>query len=136
MNTDVVVTAARATLDGSLPFPEVVSRLLEAGVESYQVDYIALQKRFYGASDAVVTTPIPYEGLPPVAVNFDARALKAAILDSQRNGQHYRDFTRRAMDAGVQGYIAFLRGLRVTYWGRKGDHHTEWFPGAGPKPSE
>jgi hypothetical protein len=25
--------------------------------------------------------------------------------------------------------IAFLRGKRVTYWGRTGDQHTEWFPG-------
>jgi len=32
---------------------------------------------------------------------------------------------------GVQGYIAFLRGKRVTYWGRTGDQHTEWFPGSG-----
>jgi hypothetical protein len=37
--------------------------------------------------------------------------------------------TRRAMAGGVQGYIAFLRGKRVTYWGRTGDQHTEWFPG-------
>ena len=37
------------------------------------------------------------------------------------------------MEAGVQGYIAFLRGQRVTYWGRSGDQHTEWFPGAEPK---
>ncbi len=34
--------------------------------------------------------------------------------------------------AGVQGYIAFLRGKRVTYWGRTGDQHTEWFPGSVP----
>jgi len=32
---------------------------------------------------------------------------------------------------GVQGYFAFLRGQRVTYLGRAGDQHTEWFPGAG-----
>jgi hypothetical protein len=50
----------------------------------------------------------------------------------QRHGQPYREFTRRAMAGGVQGYIAFLRGKRVTYWGRTGDQHTEWFPGAGP----
>jgi hypothetical protein len=34
------------------------------------------------------------------------------------------------MAGGVQGYIAFLRGKRVTYWCRTGDQHTEWFPGA------
>ena len=136
MNTDIVTEAARATLDGSIPFPEVVRRLIETGVEYYHVDYVASQMRFYSATGDVVTTPIPYEGLPPVAADFDAAGLRAAILDSQRHGQHYRDFTRRAMEAGVQGYIAFLRGLRVTYWGRGGDQHTEWFPGAGPTNSK
>lgn len=136
MNTETVAEAARAALDGSVPFPEIVRKLIETGVEYYHVDYVALQKRFYSATGAVVTTPIPYEGLPPVAADFDAVGLRAAILDSQRHGQHYRDFTRRAMVAGVQGYIAFLRGLRVTYWGRGGDQHTEWFPGAGPTNSK
>ena len=132
MNSEIITEAARATLDSSIPFPEVVRRLIETGVEYYHVDYVALRKCFYSASGDVVTMPIPYEGLPPVAADFDAAGLRAAILDSQRHGQHYRDFTRRAMEAGVQGYIAFLRGRRVTYWGRGGDQHTEWFPGAGP----
>ena len=136
MKTENVTEAARATLDGTIPFPEVVRRLIETGVEYYHVDYVTLQKRFYSATGDVVMTPILYEGLPPVAADFDAARLRAAILDSQRNGQHYRDFTKRAMEAGVQGYIAFLRGLRVTYWGRGGDHHTEWFPGAGPTDSK
>jgi uncharacterized protein YbcV (DUF1398 family) len=136
MNTGIVSEAARATLDGSIPFPEVVRRLIETGVEYYHVDYVALQMRYYSATGDVVTTPIPYEALPPVAADFYAAGLRAAILDSQRHGQHYRDFTRRAMEAGVQGYIAFLRGLRVTYWGRGGDQHTEWFPGAGPTNSK
>jgi hypothetical protein len=40
------------------------------------------------------------------------------------------------MEAGVQGYFVFLRGKRVTYFGRQGDQHTEWFPSAAPvKPS-
>ncbi len=132
MNTQIVTEAARATLNGSLPFPQIVGQLIETGVEYYHVDYVALRKSFYSAAGDVVTTPISYEGLPPVAADFDVAGLRAAILDSQRNGQHYRDFTRRAMEAGVQGYIAFLRGQRVTYWGRAGDQHTEWFPGAGP----
>ncbi len=130
MKSEVVAEAARATLDGSIPFPEVVRRLVETGVEYYHVDYVALQKTYYSASGEIIKTPINYEGLPSVAADFDLDALRAAILDSQQNGQHYRDFTKRVMNAGVQGYIAFLRGKRVTYWGRGGDNHTEWFPGA------
>jgi uncharacterized protein YbcV (DUF1398 family) len=123
MDSKLILEAARGTLDGTLSFPEVVGQLLAAGVEYYHVDYVGLRKRFYSAEGGMVATSINYENLPPVAPEFDAVALRANILDSQRNGQPYREFTRRAMAGGVQGYIAFLRGQRVTYWGRSGDQH-------------
>lgn len=132
MNTEIITSAAKATLVGDMPFPQIVAQLIEAGVEFYHVDYLALRKTFYSGAGAVVTTPIPYENLPAVAAEFDALALRANILDSQQNNQPYRDFSVRAMQAGVQGYFAFLRGQRVTYFGRQGDQHTEWFPGAKP----
>lgn len=132
MDTNVITETACKTLAGTISFPEVVSQLLSAGVEYYHVDYVAMKKTFYGGNGETVATQIDYQGLPPVASDFDAAAIRADILDSQRNGQNYRDFTRRAMEAGVQGYFAFLRGKRVTYLGRQGDQHTEWFPGAQP----
>jgi uncharacterized protein YbcV (DUF1398 family) len=132
MNTKIIAETARKTLDGTMSFPEVVGQLLTAGVEYYQVDYVGMKKTFYSAEGDMVVTPINYEGLPPVAPEFSLEAVHADILDSQRNGQKYRDFTRRAMEAGVQGYFAFLRGKRVTYFGRQGDEHTEWFPNAQP----
>ena len=134
MNTETIARTARATLDGTMSFPEVVSQLLAAGVEYYHVDYVGMRKTFYSAGGDVVVTPITYESLPAVATDFDATTLRANIRDSQLNGQRYRDFTLRAMKAGVQGYFAFLSGKRVTYLGRQGDQHTEWFPGAEPKP--
>lgn len=130
MNAKIITETARKTLNGTMSFPEAVGQLLTAGVEYYQVDYVAMKKTFYSAEGDMVVTSINYEGLPRVAVEFDGAALRADILDSQRNHQPYRDFTRRAMEAGVQGYFAFLRGKRVTYFGRQGDGHTEWFPNA------
>jgi uncharacterized protein YbcV (DUF1398 family) len=132
MNTHIIAQTARETLAGAISFPEVVTRLLGAGVEYYHVDYVALKKTFYGAGGEMVVTPINYEQLPAVASDFSEEGIRADILDSQRNGQNYRDFTRRAMEAGVQAYFAFLRGKRVNYLGRQGDQHTEWFPGAQP----
>ena len=136
MNTEIIVETARATLAGTISFPEVVRDLLAASVEYYHVDYVGMRKTFYGANGDMVVTPIAYEGLSPVASELSVENLRAAILDSQRNGQKYRDFTRRAMEAGVQSYFAFLRGKRVTYLGRTGDQHTEWFPGATPLKSQ
>ena len=132
MNTEIITKAARDTLAGTISFPEVVSQLLSAGVEYYHVDYVGMRKTFYSSDGNAVITPINYENLPPVAADFDVAALKANILDSQRNGQKYRAFTERSIIAGVQSYFAFLRGKRVTYIGRQGDQHVEWFPGAGP----
>jgi len=132
MNSELIVEAARDTLAGTASFSEIVGKLISAGVEYYHVDYVCLRTAFYGPGGDVVETPIPLDDRPAVGAEFDAAALRAAIVDSQRHGQKFRDFSRRAMAAGVQGYFAFLRGKRVTYWGRTGDQHTDWFPGAGP----
>jgi uncharacterized protein YbcV (DUF1398 family) len=115
----------RKLLARAISFPEVVKNLLGTGVEYYHVDYVALEKTFYSGTGDHVTTPITYEGLPPVGRDLDAAALRTAIVDTQRHGLKYRDFTQRAMFAGVQGYIVFLRGQRVTYWRRGGEQHTE-----------
>ena len=130
MNADHVRQLGRATLTGSMPFPEIVGNLLAEGVEYYHVDYVGLQIHFYSAGEGVVLVPLSFEDLPPVAPAFDAAMLKAVIVDSQQNGQKFRDFSRRAVQAGVAAYFVFLRGQRVMYLGRQGDQHVEWFPGA------
>ena len=134
MDILIVQETARATLAGTLSFPEVVARLLAAGVEYYFVDYASRRKIFYSAEGATLTTSIDFDDLPAIGGRFEAGALKAAILDSQRHHQRYRAFSQRAMEAGVCGYFAFLRGQRVLYVGRGGDQHVEWFPGAAPQP--
>lgn len=132
MNTKSIAETRRKILAGTIAFPEVVNQLLAAGVEYYLVDYVGLRTTYYSPDGDMVVSPITCDGLPPVAAGFDLTALRANILDSQRNNQKYQDFARRAMAAGVQGYFAFLNGKRVTYFGRQGDQHTEWLPGAGP----
>ena len=132
MNANEISSLAKAALDGSMPFPEIVGKLMAHGVEYYHVDYAARSFTFYCASGKTVVAPITFEQLPSIAELFDAAALKSAILDSQQHGQKFREFCRRAMESGVQGYIAFLRGKRVVYFSRQGDQHTEWFPGARP----
>lgn len=132
MDANAVSSLAKATLDGSMPFPQIVGKLIAEGVEYYHVDYATRSFSLYSASGSVVTAPLPFEKLPSISGDFDLTALKAAILDSQQHGQKFRAFCERAMRAGVQGYFAFLRGQRVTYLGRQGDQHVEWFPGAQP----
>ena len=133
MNASAILESARQTLAGKQSFPEAVALLLKAGVEYYHVDYAALKKSFYDGVGGVVTASIVYEDLPEIAADFSAADLQSNIRDSQLRGQNFRDFTQRAMKAGVQSYYAFLRGGRVTYLGRQGDQHVEWFPGMKPE---
>jgi len=132
MDADQLLIAAEATRNGSMPFPEMVKDLIANGVECYFVDFAARAFTFYSAEGAVAHAPLSFEDLPGISKEFNKEALQAAIVDSQQHGQKFRDFCKRAVTAGVQGYFAFLRGQRVTYFGRQGDHHTEWFPGAKP----
>ena len=132
MNAARIRELADAALSGTLSFPEIVGKLIDEGVEYYVVNYATLQFSFHDGEGSVVLAPLAFEGLPSIAKDFSASALRAAILDSQQNGQKFRQFSRRAMEAGVQSYYAFLRGQRVTYLGRQGDQHVEWFPGAKP----
>jgi uncharacterized protein YbcV (DUF1398 family) len=130
MNADMIKKMAEVTLSGSMSFPEIVGNLIKEGVEYYHVDYVTFSFSFYSASGGVVVAPLALEDMPEVATDFNAAELRAAILDSQQNGQKYRQFCARAMRSGVQSYFAFLRGQRVLYIGRQGDQHVEWFPGA------
>ena len=130
MNPTIIQALSIATLNGSMPFPEIVGKLIEQGIEYYHVDYVIKRKTFYTSQGQWQETAITYHDLPAIAENLDKVALIAAIRDSQLNHQSYYDFSCRAMQAGVQGYIAFLRGQQVTYWGRNGSQHIEWFPGA------
>ena len=132
MDADAVTSLAKVTLDGSLPFPQIVGELIAHGVEYYHVDYASKSFTFYSAAGATITAALAFEGLPSISQEWNGNALKEAIIDSQQNGQTFRQFCARAMSAGVQGYFAFLRGRRVTYLGRSGDQHVEWFPGAKP----
>jgi len=132
MNAEEVRALARATLDGSIPFPAIAGKLIAGGVEYYHVDFADGRFTFYSAAGAAISVPLQVDGLPPSTEDFDVAALKAAILDSQQHGQRFTVFCQRAKQAGVQGYFAFLRGQRVTYLGRQGDQHVEWFPGTRP----
>lgn len=132
MNGNHVRQMALASLSGTLPFPEIVRHLIAERIEYYHVDYARLQFTFYGIEGAVIVVPLAIENLPVIADRFDTAALRAAILDSQQNGQKFTRFCARAMEAGVQGYYVFLTGKRVSYFGRNGDQHIEWFPGAQP----
>jgi uncharacterized protein YbcV (DUF1398 family) len=119
------------TQAGKLIFPEVVRRLLEVGVESYFCDLGTGAETFYlsGGETYVEKMVLP---LSPVAEDFSAPDVIAAIRGAQADKIRYPEFIKRSAAAGVIAYWAFLTGRKVIYFGRKGEFHVEDFPGAKP----
>lgn len=127
MNTKIVEECSRLSDEEKSTFPEIVTRLLEAGVELYNVDFLTPCKTFYGKNVAH-SIPSDLKSKKEVAATFNAPEIVRAIRQSQAGEIKYQEFKRKVMDAGVIGYIAFLTGRKVVYYGRNGDQHVEHFP--------
>jgi uncharacterized protein YbcV (DUF1398 family) len=126
MNTAVIQEVTVATQEGKMTFPQVVGKLLAEGVESYCVDFIAGRKTYY-ATDGETRSESMILKLDPVANEFSAADLVAAIRGAQADTVRYPEFVKRSTAAGVAGYWAFLAGRQVVYFGRKGEMHIEKF---------
>ena|ERR1700690_3441835 len=131
MNTKVIHDVLAESEAGKLIFPEVVRRLLEAGVESYFADLAKREETFYMPDG---NTHVEKMTLPPAAIaeEFSASGVVSAIRGAQPDTIRYPEFVKRATAAGVIGYWAFLTGKKVIYFGRKGEFHVEEFPRAQP----
>lgn len=127
---DLVRTVTAASDEERILFPDVVRMLMDAGVERYHADLVAATKTYYmpdGALAAVSCHPVAAP-----ASTFAPQAVEAAVRASQARAIGYRTFCTRIAAAGCVGYFVTLAGRRAVYYGRNGDTHTEWFPGAAP----
>lgn len=110
-------------------FPEVVMKLMQAGVERYHADLLRAEKVYYlpsGESHRVAAGPI--ETTP--AGDFTAAGVHAAVRAIQQQKIRYREFCERIAQAGCVGYIVSLAGRRAVYYGRSGENYVEPFPSA------
>jgi uncharacterized protein YbcV (DUF1398 family) len=127
VNTSAMHEVLALSQEGKLIFPEVVRRLLEAGVESYFADLAKGEETFYMPDGA---THVEKMILPSTAIAeaFSSSGIVSAIRAAQADTIRYPEFMKRAAAAGIIGYWAFLTGKKVIYFGRKGEFHVEEFP--------
>jgi uncharacterized protein YbcV (DUF1398 family) len=128
---DALVECARLSGAGEIDFPEVVRRLSALGVERYHADYSRQELTYYLPDGDSCVVPSPHAATP-VAADFSASGVAAAVGQSQRGEHAYHDFVRKTMAAGCVGYFVQITGRRAIYFGRSGDSHVEHFPPIGP----
>lgn len=118
-----------AAHDGSLDFPSIVGRLIEAGFESYAIDFRRRMATYYLPSGEGLDLPDPGDDTP-IGLAFDVSEIRQAIAEAQSGSPDYtyQGFCRKVKTAGCAGYIVSFPGRRAVYFGRTGETHVEHFP--------
>ncbi|MEQ8390491.1 MAG: DUF1398 family protein [Thalassospira sp.] len=125
----VAQTCLNGAEDGTMTFPEIVGTLMQAGFESYAVDFRRSLAVYYLADGQSVEFPTHKAG-SPVAADFNRDAIMSAIREAQQliPGYTYKGFCAKVAAAGCAGYIVSFSGRRALYLGRTAETHVEHFP--------
>lgn len=126
MDTDLISRLATASHAGTMSFAEIVPALIANNIESYRVDYRERTTTYYDANSQTHTLALAAPS-GEIAEIFDDAEVTSAIRGAQRGELLYPEFVSRTMAAGCVGYIAWLAGRQVTYFGRRGEVHVERF---------
>ena len=102
---------------------------MTAGMERYHVDYSRKETTYHTPDGRPCVVPMTHVDVP-IAAAFSAAQIEASVRQSQHGEIMYPQFTRQALGAGCVGYFVQITGKCVQYFGRNGEVHTEWFPGA------
>ena len=123
----VICETLNASNEGRIHFGEVIKKLIDVDVESYSVDYRCGRVSYYMPCGETLTLELDMTK-PKIALLFSASAIKSAILRAQRGEIMYPEFKQLSKEAGCVGYTVWITGKHVTYYGRNGETHIEYFP--------
>ena len=114
---------------GTRSFPQIVQALMDAGFESYAIDFRRNTATYYRPDGDSVVVPTRHDATP-IAPGFDVPAVKDAIREAQTlaPGYTYPGFCTKVMRAGCVGYVVSFTGRRAVYFGRTAETHVERFP--------
>ena len=128
------IEIARACLTGAesntMTFPQIVGALMDAGFESYSIDFRRAVATYYLSDGESIELSTHKVGVP-IAPAFDALAIQTAINEAQQlvSGYTYKGFCHKAAAAGCAGYVVSFSGRCALYIGRTAETHVEHFPG-------
>ncbi len=131
MNNVLIQELIDRSLARSISFPEILANLVCEGVESYHVDFLRNEYRYYAQNGESFVTPVPLVH-DAVAAAFSAERIEAMNKRVQAGEAWYPDFVEEAAVAGCAYYIVYVNGKKVRYFGRHGGEHVQPLPGAKP----
>lgn len=132
MNThqqSVAQTCLAGAEENTMTFPQIVTMLMQAGFESYAIDFRRATATYYSLSgESIELQAHRIDG--HVAAELNSSLIQAAIREAQQlvPGYTYKGFCKKVAQAGCAGYIVSFSGRRALYIGRTAETHVEHFP--------
>jgi uncharacterized protein YbcV (DUF1398 family) len=129
MNHAVIHNLISKALAKQNTFAEILATLAKEGVESYHVDFLRNEFRYYATNGESMVTgaALVHDG---VTAEFSAEKIARINQRVQAGQAAYPDFVNEGAAAGCAYYIVYLNGKRVRYFGRDGGEHVQHFPGS------
>lgn len=112
---------------GTRSFPAHVMAVASQGVESYRVDFRQHASTYFLPDGDSHTVDMPSHAVA-IADAFDESAVVTTIRAVQQSQIDYPAFIDRVMRAGCVGYVVWIAGRHVAYFGRRGETYIEPFP--------
>lgn len=128
MNKALIQDLIEKALARKITFPEILATLVGEGVESYHVDFLRNEVRYYTKDgESIVVNASFVHGR--VDSQFSAKRLDAINREVQAGHASYADFVLEGTAAGCACYAVYLNGKLVRYFGRDGGEHVQYFAG-------
>lgn len=117
----------KASNEGRIHFGDVIRQLMSVQVEAYWVDYRSARSTYY-LPDGQTLDLVGESNATPIGNVFDTAVIRATIKAAQQGQVMYPEFKRLTLTAGCIGYMVWIAGRHVSYFGRQGEVHVERFP--------
>ena len=126
---EIAESCLRGGESNSMSFPEIVGKLMQAGFESYAIDFRRATATYYLADGESVVFPT-HRLEASIAPTLDTNIVQTAIREAQQSalGYTYLGFCTKVMAGGCAGYVVSFSGRRAVYFGRTAETHVEHFP--------
>jgi uncharacterized protein YbcV (DUF1398 family) len=129
MNEAIGLDLIDKALASKITFPEILATLAKESVDSYHVDFLRNECRFYakGGGSTVVQIDFIHGGVAP---EFSPEAIEAINKKVQAGAASYADFVKEGTGAGCACYAVYVNGKKARYFGRDGGEYVQLFPGS------
>jgi uncharacterized protein YbcV (DUF1398 family) len=123
MDTKAISDLFQLSLAGQNTFGEVLKHLSEFGVQRFHIDLVKHERTLYSRNDEVYVEKFVLDRPAQACTEFSQKGIDEAIALIQTNEIEFVELLARYTTSGVAGYLVFIDGDRIFFYGRNGEEY-------------